>query len=349
MIERDVHEGRLRIRYPEENFRIIPLADAHNFLLATASDKSQPYFNAGNPTYIALYQIESDPQYFSRDSMAGVGPYVLFEVLNPDESFRLCMEFSATMKADRENRLPPATAVGDSREPFPLVGRGAARVFSPLIRPQKVGDRWFVGIDMGALGVTFPSERPYLQGLYGKRVTLDRRRLVGFARDISAVTEAEYRKLAPPSAIATWAGADSDLRHPDLEYSGFYEDGWMAEAAFVHLTAPAGNARLQMKGLVPGGPGFEGFATSLTLLVDGRPTPYTVVQNNIARAGDGPIPSGLFDLYADLPPGPSGVRRIELKSSDSRRLAAPDFRPAGIQFTYIGLSAAPPATGTAKQ
>ncbi|HEX8915067.1 MAG TPA: hypothetical protein VF796_22135 [Humisphaera sp.] len=335
-------EGVLRVDRPEANFAVRPMRDVRNHLLFVSSDKSLPYFDVGDPTLISIYQLESDPSYFTRDTMAGVGPYLLFEVLNPDEEVRVCLDLTTSLKSDGDNRLPPAMAVGEWRAPMPFVGRGAGRVFSPPVRPRRINGRYYVGVDMGVTGKMFPSPRDFLLRWYGTRVAIDRRRLVGFARDVSVVGEDEYRRLDPPSAIGKWAHADSDLRHPDLEYAGFYEDGWMAEQGYAVLKAPAERTRLVVRGQVPGFAGASTFSTVLTILVDGRPVPFRAVQEAKAKPGTERLTNGPFTLTADLPPGPPGRRKVEIRSSDVNHLAAPDSRPAALQFSYIGLEAVKP-------
>jgi hypothetical protein len=338
-------DGALRVDRPEANFDVRPLRDVRNHLLFAASDKSPPYFSAQDPTMISVYQLETDPSYFTADTMAGVGPYLLFEVLNPDAEVRVCLDLTATLKSDADNRLPPAMAVGEARVPMPFVGRGAGRVFSPPVRPKRINGRYYVGVDMGEFGKAFPSQRTFIQGWYGTRVALDRRRLVAFARDVSVVSEDEYRRLDAPAAVVKWAQADSDLRHPDLEYSGVYEDGWASEHAFLSLGQQGVRTRLIVRGQIPqiDNPAFT---NTLTLLVDGTPTPYR------ANQGPRPVENGLFtvgdfDLSADVPVATGSRRRIEFVWSATQRLGAPDNRPAAAQLFQVKLESPVGAGGVA--
>src|SRR5439155_3422792 len=118
------------------------------------------------------------------------------------------------------------------RQRLPMVGRGSARVFSPPMTPQIIEGRAFLGLDMGVDGEPFPERRSGLMALYGTDVALDRRRPVGFLRDISLVSQEEYGRLAPPSKLESFP---ADLENPDLEYSGIYEDGRVSEASYFQL------------------------------------------------------------------------------------------------------------------
>ena len=129
---------------------------------------------------------------------------------------------TSTLIPGQETQLPPAAAIGEQKAPFPIVGRGAARVLSPPIQPQFIMGRWYVAIDMGTDGTRFDPVRPGLMNLYGQEFSLDVRRLTGFVRSISAVSEEEARSWGLPQRLARFP---EDLRSGQTEYSGIYEDG----------------------------------------------------------------------------------------------------------------------------
>lgn len=326
------------------NFVVMPLRDARNHLLFTTTSRSWPYFDTNHPDLVSVYQLERDTAFFTRDTMAGVGPYLLLEVLNPNEQVRLCLDLSCTLKADGENKLPRAMVVGEARAPFGFVGRGAGRVFSPPVRPQRINGRYYVGVDMGEPGKPFKTPRSRLSAAYGTDVSLDRRRLVGFARDVSLVGEEAYANLKPPSAVRKWKDADSDLRHPDLEYAGVYEDGWMAERGFLALGQPAGHTKLVVRGLVPG-IGSPGFTTRLTVRVDGVPVALAGTSAGSPLRPDGRFTPGAFEVSADVPATAAGRRRVELEWSDVQRLPGDDGRPAAAQLTVVAFEAGAAAVG----
>jgi hypothetical protein len=208
--------------------------------------------NLGLITYArrpcALHKLEMDLAYPER-TMAGCGRHLLFQVINPTPTVRLRLDVTATFQADGNSLLPPAAAIGQGRAPLPLIGRGSARVFSPPLAPQRVDDLTCVAVDMGTDGTRFPERRTGLMTLFGRKILRDRRLLVAFLRDISLVSEEEYARLHPPERVERFP---EDLLHPDLEYSGLFEDGWVSEGAFVCLGRPGLPARLVVRGQTAG-------------------------------------------------------------------------------------------------
>ena len=74
--------------------------------------------------------------------------------------------------------------------------------------------------------------RPGVTGSWGKSVALDPRSLTSYVRDVSLVTPAQYGRLRAPSAIRS---IPADLANLNLEYSGIYEDGWVARTSYAQL------------------------------------------------------------------------------------------------------------------
>lgn len=307
------------------NFRGGTIADFPNHLVFVASELGEPYFVHGRER-VGIYQLEADVMFEGR-TMAAVGRYLLFDVVNASPGARLELDLSETIMGDGENRLPPAEAIGTARCAFPIVGRGSARVFSAPLTAQGVGGEAFVAIDMGKEGDSIHFVPGGLMKLWGREVRLDHRRLVGFLRDISLVSESEYQSLHAPAIVERFP---QDLMPRTLEYSGLYEDGYVGDRSFVALTQPPGVKRLVVEGRIPliGDPGFT---TDVVLTVDGR----ELVRRTLGL--------DRFRLSADVPESTSTLnrRRIELTFSRMQRLPDPDGRPAGAQLTRIGFSAGP--------
>jgi hypothetical protein len=280
-----------------------------------------------SPANISIYQLEPDPMLAGR-TMSGIGRYLLFEVMNPSQALRLMVDVTATLKADGVNALPQAAAIGQSRVPLGLLGRGSARVFSPPLLPQRINGRDYLVLDMGADPQAFPERRSGLMNLFGRDVPIDRRRLVGFGRAISAVSDAEYAAIQPPSALTRFP---DDLIRPDVEYSGIYEDGWISDAAFVRLTRPADSSVLVIRGLVPSirDPKFQ---VQAEVQVDGQ-----VVLNQ-------DLPVGEFELRSAVPV--KTTARIELRFSAAQSLPDPDNRPVAAQLHSLGFES--PAASAAQ-
>jgi hypothetical protein len=335
---------------PKANFVALTPAQARNHLVFVSSELGHPYFSGGRikPNY-AIYQLEAEPLFFRGDTMAGVGRHVLFQVINPSIDratgkgrVRMVLEMTGSYKADNDNKLPPAELIGSTHVRFPgLVGRGSTRAVSEPVEPQYLGGQPYVEIDMGVEGTRFPEPRRGLMRLFGTDVATDRRSLVGFLRDISLVSEEQYTAFKPPSEIAVFAYNRNDLRdHPELEYSGIYEDGWVSEHSFCRLSPPArsvGATQAVVKGQVPALPGGDGnFETLAELCVDGK-----AVCRELLHPGD-------FELRGDLPlqgaSAANAAHAVELKFSRFQHLPEnngyPDGRPVAAKLQYIGLKPA---------
>lgn len=301
-----------------DNFLIAPLSTVSNHLIFINSDLGQGYYQ-GIRSLVSLFQVEYDPM-IPGSSMAGAGRYMLLEVLNPASSTRLALELTSTLKGDAANLLPPAQVVGKTRVPLPLASRGSARVFSPPVVPQKIGGRYYLAIDMGVGGTPFPQRRTGLMRLYGLDLRLDNRTLVAFARDISLLSDEQYRSLRAPARVAVFP---RDLTDQDLEYAGIYEDGWVSEQAYFQLSQPPGRSLLTVRGVVPKIDDRD-FSCEARVLVDGME-----LLKQTLRPGD-------FQLQAVVP-FRSGRRRVDLRFSGFQRLPAPDNRPAVGRLALAGF------------
>jgi hypothetical protein len=308
------------------NFAVLPCRDLRNHLIFTHTPIGAHYQSADDRHH-ALFGLEPDIL-VPGQTMAGLGRYLVFQVMNPTAEARLVLDLTTTLNADGDNSLPPAAAIGTNRESFPLVGRGAARVISPPLTPQTIDGRSWVAIDMGIDGRRFPKERTGLMSLYGTDVPLDRRRLNAFGRDISMIGADEYARLVPPSSVSSFP---ADLRQRDLEFSGIYDDGWIADAAYLILTQPDAPAPLAVRGVVPS-LGDSGFTTTLRLSIDGRE-----VAQQVLRPGD-------FDLRV-VPPSAPGRHRVDLSFSAISQIhpsssGERDNRPVSARLQFVGFTTA---------
>jgi hypothetical protein len=315
-------------------------ADVTNYLLYTASERGQHHAvpMESYPEHpVGLYQLEPDGGFAGRTCSA-CGRHVLFEVVHPTPGPRLMLSLTTTFMGDGQNRLPPAAAVGAGRVPFPLVGRGSARVFAPPLAPQMLGGRPFLAVDLGAEPRRFRYRPTGAMRWYGAKLVPDPRKVVAFARDVSLASDEEYAALRPASRLTRFP---EDLENPDLEYSGMYEDGWCSEAFFCRLTRPGRAAEAVVRGLVPQ-IDDPSFTTEATVLIDGQ------------EAARRTLTLGEFEIRAPVPLAPSGlasgetgggegcgdVRRIDLRFSRFQRLPGDDKRPVGAQLSFVGFEAA---------
>jgi hypothetical protein len=309
-----------------------------------ASDLSQPFYSA-DPARIGAYQIEREPFYFRGSTMAGLGRYLMFQVVRPTEGVRLVVNVTASYNADGSNALPPtASAIGEEKRwSLGAVGRGSARLFSPPLVPQRIDGRDYFMIDFGRPGQRFNMPRKGLMSLYGRDVAIDRRLLVGFARDVSAISEEDFQKLTPPGQITHFP---DDLANPNLEYSGIYEDGWVSEASFATLAIPATTEpsatppvkAIAVRGSVPSIGGNASFTTDVTLKVDG-----VEVAKKTLPAGEFEVRGALPAKTADGSAPVGSHRRVELLFTNTQHLPEGDNRPVAALLKFVGFVDATPA------
>lgn len=300
---------------------LIPSEQIRNHLVQVDSELGKNYyhaFRARGEGRVALFQLEPDYFYPGR-TMSAVGRVILFEVLQPSPGLRLQMEYTASLQADGRNTIPDAQAIGAQRSAFGGVGRGSARLFSPPLDPQTIAGRRYIALDMGANGRLFPQVRNGLMRWFGASIPLDPRRVTGFVRDISAVATEEYESLQAPISVADFPGG---LDKKSLEYSGIYEDGWVAEESFLGLRQPSQGAVLSVRVMMPA---LMQRPVALHVLVDGSP-----VAQAVLRPGDN-------ELQAILE-GPPARRRIDLRFDGATALPAPDSRMVSAQLKFVGFS-----------
>ena len=171
---------------------------------------------------------------------------------------------------------------------------------------------------MGTAGKPFVKERRGLMRWFGASVPLDSRRITGFVRDLSAIASEDYDTLRAPANVSAFP---ADLAQKTLEYSGIYEDGWVAEDSFLFLRKPARPALLTVRAAVPV---LGQRAATLQVLADGK----RVAQASL-HAGDNEV-HALLD-------GPAARSRIDLRFDVSTPLPAPDGRPVSAQLKFVGF------------
>lgn len=283
-----------------------------NRLVYIASDRGR---TSSDPfvTELSLHASESD-LLFRGSAMAALGRMTLFEIWNPDPRGYLVLNFTESYMDNGDNSLPAAIAYGSQPQPQPLgmIGRGSARMFIPL-EPREIEKRYYVALDLNRDPIHFARHPTGLMRVYGREIPADPRLLVGFARDISYISCEKRDALSPPSFVAKFP---SDLANPALEYSGIYEDGWIAEESFLTLAQTA-SAKLRVAGMVP-------WANRIRILLDEEP----VFENDVER--------GSFDWRIEAKPRP-GARRIRIEFQSALPLSAGDHRIASALLRYVGF------------
>ena len=190
-----VTNGRTQFEQASRLVQVLPRSAPVNYLAFVASEFGTSY--AVHDRFsgrVSLFQIQ--PDYFFRDGrMAALGRISLWRILNASPRVRLVVEYTASLNSDRENRIPPARAIGQERYTFTVEGRGSARLFSSPMLTQSIDGGEYVLLDMGTWGFRFPERRSWIMSLYGNDVLSDPRRIVGFTRDISLISNKDYENL----------------------------------------------------------------------------------------------------------------------------------------------------------
>jgi hypothetical protein len=156
---------------------------------------------------------------------------------------------------------------------------------------------------------------------FGTDIVLDPRKLVVFARDVSLISDDEYRGWKPPGWIMDLPQA---LQDPHLPYSGIYEDaGWTSDDAELTLSSDANTQRVRVEGLVPR-VDSDDFSTTATLWVDGA---ARVTQT---------LKIGEFAIEAPVKLAP-GKHAVRLSFSRAQRFPDPDNRLVAARIDAIGF------------
>lgn len=308
-----MHDSRILIVERSEGIR--------NHLVLTSSELGQPYTGRADRASgrVAMYQPERD-YFYPGGTMSGLGRVSLLRILNPSNTIRVVVEYTASLNADGDNRIPGASVIGEERVGLPIEGRGSMRVFSPAIRPQVVEGGDYVALDMGDWGKYFPDFRNGVMRLYGRDVPLDSRRVVGFTRDISAVSEEEYACMGRPAFLDQ---VPANLSNKNLEYSGLYEDGWASEASYVVLQQLEQRSEICVRMTIPSF-GRNVAAKKVRILLDGME-----VAQSALRVGSN-------DLNVPVD-SRAGRHRIDVMFDDARKLPSPDNRPVSARIEAIGF------------
>jgi hypothetical protein len=303
--------------------RVLSCRAISNHLAFVSSALGRHYYLAipgADP--IGMFALE--PDYFFPDRrFAGVGRYLLFEVLQPDPRARLVVDFTSSLKADGANLLPPVDVIGEQRLSLPAVGRGSARWYSPPLAPQWIDGHAYVAVDFGVDGTRYPDTRRGLMTWLGRDIPVDSRLLVGLGRNISLVSEAEYQRMVPPEHLERFP---QDLGASALEYSGIYEDGWVADEGVVFLRRPSGPGTLTIRGTLL--PASSGSGTTITIDLDG------------AAAFSERRDPGPFAVDVPVPIADGNRIAVRLRFSSVRPLSDRDRRPASAHIDYLGMARA---------
>jgi hypothetical protein len=304
-----------------------PLEDVKDRLIFIHSEKGPHYYSSARYR-ASFFQREPEPISGNKRYFHGTGRYSFFEVLNPSApTLRLVIDFSRTSLGGDRSTLPAdAAIVGEDTYPIKFVGDGSARIFSQPIKPEVFEGLSYVGVDFGEEPQMILKQKTGLMRLYGLKFNLDDRRLVGFTRDISVVTEEQYRNLKRPTRITRLP--DDLYENPGLEYSGIFEDGWLGDQAYICLGAAKKGDVVTFKGKVPDTAAFRLHGLTMVMTINGRESGPILLQ------------PGEFTVHRFVPVD-TDITRIELKFSGSETYGAFDTRHLSA---LIGEFSVQPAT-----
>ena len=230
-----------------------------------------PHYYSSARFRAAFFQRESEPISNGTSYFHGTGRFNVFHIINPSPDLRVIVDFSRTSLGHGRTLLPrKAVIVGDEDYSLPFVGSGSARIVSAVVKPEYYEGQAYFMIDFGDQAEVIEKLKTGLMRLYGVSYALDDRRLIGFTRDISVLTDEQYRDMQRPTKISRFPR--DLLEYKGLEYSGIYEDGWTSRDAYFKLGASHTGQVLYFRGYIPDIPRFEKQGVDATISINGRPT-----------------------------------------------------------------------------
>lgn len=299
-----------------DRFNYFSTDKLNNYLVFIHSSMGNHYYLGGRDK-ISFWRLEKDPM-VSGGHFSALGKVLLMEVINPDPAgIRIIFDQTATVLQQHNGLLATPTIQGSKLN---FSGRGSGRMVTPLLYPEKINGNYYLQIDMSREGIKFNRSISWLMNLYGKNIPGDYRRISTFGRNISAISEADYRAILAPSSLSEFP---NDLMSSNFEYSGIYEDGWISENSFFDLAAK-NKRNLIISGFVPL-ISNKNFQTTLQVNVNG-----VLVSDSKLSIGD-------FKVKISTIPS-AQIQRVELKFSSSQKLPGADGRITAAKISYIGFS-----------
>jgi hypothetical protein len=286
-----------------------------------------PHYYSSARFKAAFFQREPEPITQGDVYFHGSGRYNLFNIINPSPNLRLIVDFSRTSLGRSRSKLPTnAIVIGEKDYRLPFVGHGSARVVSPPLKPEYFEQNAYLTLDFGEVAQPIEKEKSGLMRLWGVKFNLDDRRLVGFMRDASVITEEQYLALPRPTKIMDFPG---DLaRYPGLEYSGVFEDGWVADEAFFKLGPSRAGQILTVKGMIPETKKFREQGVDVTVSINEKPTEIVNLK------------SGSFTLTRLIKEA-TQITSISLNFSDSQVYGINDPRAVSAAIAEISIGDLP--------
>jgi hypothetical protein len=318
-------------------FVLDPAAAFRNQLVFVHSGRGNHYY-LGDRSRISFFQQELD-MFAPGTDFNGLGRFMLLRVEQPSEKIYLRIAATRTQVSGRtewkRNKVTDGHLFGpvvhaETDLPMNLIGHGAFNLYFGPLTPRKHEGAAYIAVDFADVSRVIMDYRPGLKSLYNSAVPLDYRRIIGWARDISAVGDAEYAALNRPRTVEQFP---ADLaRATTLEFIGAYEDGWLSSDVRFVLAAAQPGEFVRLRGTIPEIPGAHLGDGTVRVSINGR------------ESCELPAMTGRFDWL--LPVADTGQpTKIELHLTHTAALPGRDGRPIGAKLDHLGL-AAPAPTGT---
>ncbi len=302
-------------------FMIEPTSAVHNRLAFVHSGLGNHYY-LGDRRRISFFQQEPD-LFAPGKEFNGIGRFMLLRIENASPKIYLRIAATRTLATGRTAWNPRAKIHAMEDKPLGAVGNGAFNLFIGPLEPRPFAGTHYVAIDFAEYPQQLFDYRTGLKRLYNQKVFLDYRRLLGWARDISAISEDEYASLQRPRGISKFP---SDLANAHaLEFAGAYEDGWLSShARFVFAAAKPGDL-IRFRGFVPQLGATKLGSGVVHVAINGQPV------------CDLPMPLGRFDWLLPVTE-PLATTTVDLQFTATADLPGRDRRPIAAKVEYLGFA-----------
>ena len=291
-----------------------------------------PHYYSSARYKAAFFQREPEPISHGREYFHGSGRVNLFNIIHPSPDLRVVVDVTRTSLGEGRTKLPThAVVIGADDYPLPFVGLRLRPRVLPDHHSPNISSSWPTSrVDFGDPPAPILKSKTGLMRLYGIGYNLDDRRLDGFVRDVSVMTDGQYRALSRPTKISSFPW---DLyKYPGLEYSGIYEDGWVARRRLFQAGALPSRPGALLQGLRPRHPPFRAGGVDLTVSINDTPT--EIVH----------LTPGDFTLTR-LIKEPAAITSISLHFSDAQAYGPDDPRPVSAFVREISIGDLPNLSG----
>ncbi len=265
--------------------------------------------------FIGRYGPQID-WYFKNDIWQVFGEYSLYQIINPTHSPQLVLNLSRTVLPNK--KLPTVNIIGVNSTLLPIVGYGSARIVSPPIISRNINGKDYIMLDLGP-ATKNPIHNQGLNKLYNRNISLDNQFISAYVRGLSLYDQNELKTLKTPSSLSQFP---TDLKNPNLFYSGVYEDGWIGNNSYVILNKKATQKNLEILLNIPQN---MRPTSTLTIWIDDKPV--TIKTLSI----------GEIKLILPVTKLSSNNHKIHLQFSKMILLPTPDNRPVSGKINFIGF------------